>query len=240
MWTQRGLDWPAELCRTTGRAGLLYSRAGYGRSGPSPLIRPDPAQREGRPDGRLPADYLQREALAVLPALLAELEIEAPVLVGHSDGASIALLYASRHPVAACVAMAPHVFVEPVALAAIAAAAPAFVSGGLRERLARYHDDVDGAFWQWNDVWLSAGFRTFDIREDCRRIGAPLLLVQGEGDEYGSMRQLEDIALVAPQAQQLRLQACGHSPQRDQPQQTLQTIAAFLAAAAQAALTSIE
>ena len=140
------------------------------------------------------------------------------------------LLHASRHPVSACIAMAPHVLVEDIAVQAIAQATVAFESGGLRERLARHHADVDVAFWQWNDVWLSEGFRGFDIREDCRRISAPLLLVQGIDDEYGTMRQLDEIALAAPHAQQLRLAACGHSPQRDQAGETVEAIAGFLKA----------
>lgn len=238
LWTQRGLDWPAAVCAASGRAGLVYSRAGYGGSAPSARVRPDPTVRSGRPAGRLPPYYMQHEAWQVLPALLERLGIARPVLVGHSDGATIALLHASRHPVAACVALAPHVLVEDVAVEAIAGAKTAFESGRLRERLARYHADVDGAFWQWNDVWLSAPFRDLDIRDDCRKITAPLLLIQGEGDEYGTMRQLDEIAVVQPGAQQLRLPDCGHSPQRDQPELTIAAIAAFLDDA-QAGLTSM-
>lgn len=217
LWTQRGLDWPLALCQATGRAGVVYSRRGYGQS-------------EAAPPGRhkLGPDYLHREAWDVLPALLAQLGIEHPVLLGHSDGATIALLYASRHPVAACIAMAPHVLVEPVAKTAIMAAKAAFETGGLRERLAKHHDDVDGAFWQWNDVWLSKAFASFDIRPDCQRITAPLLLVQGLNDEYGTMLQLDEIALAAPHAQQLRLADCGHSPHRDQPQLCIERITDFL------------
>jgi pimeloyl-ACP methyl ester carboxylesterase len=175
---------------------------------------------------------MHREAWDVLPALLQILDIDRPALLGHSDGATIALLHASRHPVSACIAMAPHVLVEDVAVQAITEARLAFESGGLRERLARYHADVDVAFWQWNDVWLSEAFRRFDIREECRRITAPLLLVQGLDDEYGTLQQLDEIALVAPHARQLRLAACGHSPQRDQPGQTLEAITDFLKAVA--------
>ena len=128
----------------------------------------------------------------------------------------------------ACVAMAPHVLMEDLAVESIARARTAFESAGLRQRLARHHADVDGAFWQWNDVWLSPAFRSFDIRPECSAIGAPLLLIQGLDDEYGTLRQLDEIALVAPQARQLRLARCGHSPQRDQPAETLQAITDFL------------
>jgi pimeloyl-ACP methyl ester carboxylesterase len=221
LWAQRSLDWPQALCKATGRAGVVYSRRGYGRSDPVPPGR-----------NFLQADYMHREAWEVLPALLTQLQINSPVLIGHSDGASIALLHASRFAVSSCVAMAPHVLVEEAAVTAIAGAKVAFEADdspdSLRARLARHHADVDGAFWQWNDIWLSAEFRSFDIRPECRRISAPLLLIQGLDDEYGTMLQLDEIALAAPHAVQLRLAECGHSPQRDQPQKTLEAIADFL------------
>ena len=217
LWTQRGLDWPQAVCEATGRAGLVYSRRGYGRSDRVPAGR-----------NYLAANYMHREAWEVLPALLAKLQLKNPVLLGHSDGATIALLYASRSPVAACIAMAPHVLVEDLAVKAITQAKTAFESDNLRERLVRHHADVDGAFWQWNDVWLSEAFSSFDIRPECRTVTAPLLLVQGVDDEYGTMRQLDEIALAAPHAQQLRLANCGHSPQRDQPDKTIEAMVDFL------------
>ncbi len=219
LWTQRGHSWPDALCRATGRAGLVYSRRGYGQSDAVPDVRGA---------GRLGPDYMHREAWEVLPALLAGQGMEQAVLLGHSDGASIALLHASRYPVTAVVVMAPHLMVEDVALRAITQATVAFESGALRERLARHHADVDSAFWQWNDVWLSDAFRGFDIRTECSRISAPLLAIQGEDDEYGTMTQLDELALAAPQTVQSRLRNCGHSPQRDQPERTLEAIAAFL------------
>ena len=217
LWTQRGLDWPLAVCQATGRAGVVYSRRGYGPSSPAP---------EGR--NVLQPDYMHREAFEVLPALLAALQIQKPILLGHSDGATIALLYASQFPVAACIAMAPHVVVESIAVKAIGQAKEVFESGDLRQRLAKHHADVSGAFWQWNDVWLSKAFASFDIRAECQRITAPLLLLQGLTDEYGTMLQLDEIALAAPHAQQIRLADCGHSPHRDQPQLCVQGIADFL------------
>ena len=224
MWSQRGLDWPLAVCHATGRAGIVYSRRGYGQSDPAP------GRRDTSSPGRnvLPPDYMHREAFDVLPALLAKLKIECPVLLGHSDGATIALLHTSQFPVTACIAMAPHVMVESVAVEAIGQAKLAFESGDLRPRLAKFHADVDGAFWQWNDVWLSEGFASFDIRLECQSITAPLLLLQGLNDEYGTMRQLDEIAHVAPHTQQIRLVDCGHSPHRDQPQLCVERIADFL------------
>ncbi|MDW5444544.1 alpha/beta hydrolase [Polaromonas sp. SM01] len=224
LWTQRGQSWPEAVCLATGRAGLVYSRRGYGQSDPVPDVRSA---------GRLAPDYMHREAWEVLPALLADQGITQPVLLGHSDGASIALLHASRYPVTAAIVMAPHLMVEDIAVQAIAEAKLAFErsgnSAGLRERLARHHADVDGAFWQWNDIWLSEAFRRFEIRPDCRRISAPLLAIQGINDEYGTLAQLDELALAAPQTVQLRLADCGHSPQRDQSSKTLEAVAQFLA-----------
>jgi pimeloyl-ACP methyl ester carboxylesterase len=228
QWRQRGQDWPGRLCAATGRAGVAWSRRGYGQSDPIPDVRGAPVDEGFWRRGRHLPDYMHREAWHVLPRLLAAWEIERPVLVGHSDGATIALLHASRHPVSACVAMAPHVFVEDVSLRAIAQARQAYAQG-LREKLARHHRDVDNAFWQWNDIWLSPAFAPFDMRADCQRIGAPLLLVQGLDDEYGTLAQLESIASAAPQAQCLTLPHCGHSPHRDQPDPLTQALTDFLA-----------
>ena len=228
LWRQRGLDWPGSVCQATGRRGIAWSRRGYGQSDPIPDVR-GPSRRQGLwGQGRHPADYMHHEAFEVLPRLLTAWGVNQPVLVGHSDGATIALLHASRHPVTACIAMAPHVFVEAVALQSIAQARDAYTSG-LRDRLARHHRDVDNAFWQWNDVWLSAAFAGFDMRADCASIAAPLLLVQGLDDEYGTLAQLDAVSTAAPHAQRLELPACGHSPHRDQPEALTRALTNFLA-----------
>lgn len=221
MWTQRGLDWPAELCAATGRAGFLYSRRGYGRSDPVANVRGPPVTEGFWRAGRHAPDYMHHEAWEVLPALLRSAAVRQPVLVGHSDGATMALLHASRFPVSACIAMAPHVVVEDISIQSIQQVRQMFTSDdspqGLRQRLTRHHNDVDNAFWQWNDVWLSEDFQHFDIRAECAGITAPLLLVQGMDDEYGSLQQLRWIQGAAPHAQLLAIENCGHSPHRDQP-----------------------
>jgi pimeloyl-ACP methyl ester carboxylesterase len=217
MWR----DWPAQVCAATGHPGILYSRRGYGQSDAVPDVRGA---------GRLQPDYMHREAWQVLPALLRAMDVESPILLGHSDGASIALLHASRHPVQACIVMAPHVIVEDMSVRSIEQARDAY-SQGLRERLARYHADVDVAFWQWNDIWLSPAFRDFDIRPDCRRIEAPVLAIQGVDDPYGSLAQIEEIAPTRGTVHLEVLRQCGHSPHRDQPEATTRRIAQFLAAA---------
>ncbi len=219
LWGARGRYWPAELCAATGRAGWVYSRQGYGRSDPIADVRGS---------NRHQPDYMHREALQRLPELLTHWGLQRPVLIGHSDGATIALLHAAAHELTACVAMAPHVFVEDVAIKSIEQARQAYEAQGLRERLARYHQAVDCAFWQWNDVWLSEAFRRFDIRDDCRHIHCPLMLVQGQDDEYGTMAQLDAIVAAAPQADRLELAACGHSPHRDQPVALTEALARWL------------
>lgn len=216
MWR----DWPAQVCTATARPAWVYSRLGYGQS--SPLV-------DVRGAGRLKPDYMHEQAFDVLPGLLARLGVrQPPVLIGHSDGATIALLYASRYEVSACIAMAAHLFVEDISLQAIQAARTAYVQGPLRERLARHHADVESAFWQWNDAWLNPQFHSFDIRAQCRQIRAPVLAMQGIDDEYGSLEQLHEISRAVPHAQTMVLNNCGHSPQRDQPALITQVIAQFL------------
>ncbi len=225
MWR----NWPAAVCQATGRSALVYSRRGYGQSDATPDYRGAPTLSGTKRSGRLQPDYLHHEALTVLPALLRHLGLASPILLGHSDGASIALIHASRFPVAACIAMAPHVMVEDVSIASIEQARSAFDTGDLRERLARYHANVDCAFWQWNDVWLSPAFRSFDIRPDCQRIQAPVLALQGADDAYGTLAQIEQIELAQPLLTRAVIAQCGHSPQRDQPHHTTRLVRDFLA-----------
>ncbi len=211
-------DFPARLAATTGCATLVYSRHGYGKSAPL--------------TARRRVDYMHVEALETLPALRETLSIAAPVLVGHSDGASIALIHAGarRWPVRGLILEAPHVFVEDVTVTSIAAAKEAYATTDLRARLARYHDDVDGAFGGWNDIWLDPAFRAWNIEASLPRVDCPTLVIQGADDEYGTSAQLDAIARqTAGPVETLLLPDCKHSPHRDQPNATLAAMALFVA-----------
>jgi pimeloyl-ACP methyl ester carboxylesterase len=212
MWR----DFPARVAAATGSEIVVYSRCGYGRS--AGLAGPRAV------------DYMQGEAREVLPHLLDRLGIKDPVLIGHSDGASIALIYAgARLPAAGLVLMAPHVFVEDVTVASIAAAREAYRTTDLRQRLSRYHDDPDGAFRGWNDIWLDPAFRNWNIEACVPAIVAPMLLIQGEDDEYGTSAQVKAIKRLAKTRCELALLPdCGHSPQRDQAARSLELITAFV------------
>jgi pimeloyl-ACP methyl ester carboxylesterase len=218
LWSSKEGSWPQALCDALGCPGLVYSRLGYGQSDPIPDVRGA---------GRHGPDFMHRQAWEVLPELLAQLQIERPILIGHSDGGTIALLHASRHPVQACVVLAPHVRVEDISIASIQAAQEQYLKGDLRARLSRFHADVDVAFWQWCDVWLSQAFRSFDIRQQCRHIQAPVLALQGRQDVYGTLAQIEEIE-PAGFIQRTVLEACGHSPHRDQRETVTQEIRSFL------------
>lgn len=215
MWR----DFPATLAQATGCPAIVYSRAGYGRSVP-----------RRRPFDR---DYMHHEALEVLPALRTALGLAAPILVGHSDGASIALLHAgaARWPVRALVLEAPHVFVEALSLASIAAARTAYDTGGLKPRLARYHADVETAFRGWNDAWLAPEFRDWNITAALSAIACPVLLIQGADDAYGTLAQLDAIehGLAGPH-ERVVLERCGHSPHREQTAAARAAMARFIAA----------
>ncbi|MEO8188013.1 MAG: alpha/beta fold hydrolase [Burkholderiaceae bacterium] len=225
MWR----DWPRQLCTTGGFRGLVYSRPGYGRSTPRPLAE------------KWPIDFMHVQAQEVLPAFLQAVGVDTATdrlwLIGHSDGASIALLYAAAAPdrVAGVIAMAPHVFVEDLSIESIARTRETYLATtdtqglGLRVKLARYHDDPDSAFWGWNDIWLDPAFRSWNIEAMLRAIPKAVLAVQGEDDEYGTMAQLDSIARHVPHAQLLKLTACRHSPQRDQSQRVIKATVDFIA-----------
>ena len=218
MWQGRAGNWPLQVCQAAGRAGWLYSRRGYGQSSAIPDVRGS---------GRLSADYMHREAWEVLPSLLKDWGIENPVLIGHSDGATIALLHAARFPVEGCLVMAPHLLVDDMTINAIQAAKESYEEGDLRQKLLRYHADVDCAFWQWNDVWLSQAFRSFDIREECKAITAPVLGLQGVDDAYGSLRHIDELH-TADTVERHVLPNCGHSPHKDQAQISLDLVVGVL------------
>lgn len=212
MW--RGF--PARLCGEFGLRGLVYSRPGYGRSTPRPT------------DERWAPDFMHLQALEVLPALLRALGISRPWLFGHSDGGSIALLHAARFAVAGVVAVAPHIFVEDVSIASIERARVAYDTGDLRERLARHHADPDSAFRGWNEVWLDPAFRGWNIAAELGGITCPVLAVQGEDDEYGTLAQVAGIQQILPQTRLLVLRKCGHSPHRDQPDRLVDEAGRFI------------
>jgi pimeloyl-ACP methyl ester carboxylesterase len=218
MWK----DFPQQLCAAARCRGLVISRPGYGQSTPLPA------------GTRWNSDFLERQALEVLPAALAALGVDASAqplwLLGHSDGASIALIYAAAFPaqVAGLVVLAPHCFVEDQTVASIAALQAPEVRAALLARLARYHRAPEPVFDAWSCIWLSSAFRHWTIADRMRRIGCPVLAVQGLDDEYGSLEQIRSIARAVSGTRLLELATCGHSPHRDQPQALVAAIDSFL------------
>jgi pimeloyl-ACP methyl ester carboxylesterase len=208
-------DFPAALQAATGRCVIAFSRFGHGRSDPPP-----------RP--RTPA-FFHEEALEVLPQLLAAVGADEPILVGHSDGASIGLIHAAHHRVTGLVLLAPHVFVEDITVAAIREARAAFVEGGLRERMARHHDDPDAAFWGWCDVWLEPEFADWSLEAEAEHLTARTMLVQGADDPYGTLDQLARIEARAPATIERLVVPGGHSPHLEQPATVVGAIAKFTA-----------
>lgn len=219
MWK----SWPHTLCETGGFRGLVFSRPGYGQSTPRAK------------DEKWPVDFMHKQARDVLPAFLRAAGVTSgdaarPWLVGHSDGGSIALLYAAAYPqaLAGAVVLAPHVFVEDVSVSSIDETRMAYLNTSLRDKLARYHDDVDSAFWGWNDIWLDPAFRAWNIIGALSSITCPLLAIQGYDDEYGTMAQMDAIAAHVTQAKIFRMEGCGHSPHRDAPDLLNDRITTFI------------
>ena len=217
-------DFPARIGQATELGALAYSRVGYGASSPVALPRP--------------LTYMQEEAKDFLPRLLDVLAIDSAILIGHSDGGSIALVHAAldarseRGRIRGIILEAPHVFVEDVSIASITRAREAYETGDLREKLAKYHGaNVDGAFRGWNDAWLDPGFRSWNIEAYLPSIEAPVLVIQGEDDPYGTRAQVDAIARqVRGNVETVMLAKCGHAPHRDQPEATEAAMVAFVKA----------
>ena len=199
-------DYPDRVCEAVGAGGLVYSRRGYGASDPAELPRS--------------VDFMHREAWDALPRLLDAAGVEAPLLYGHSDGASIALLFAAHFPdrTRALVLEAPHAFVEEVTVESIARLERAYADTDLRDRLARWHHRPDPTVLGWTRAWLDPAFRGWDLRGELAGVHAPILVLQGEEDEYGTWAQVEAVVEgVSGPARAVRLSDCGHAPNRDRP-----------------------
>ena len=218
MWR----NFPTTLCAELGCRGLIYSRPGYGQSTPR------------GPNEHWGPDFMHRQAQQVLPLLLETLGIDlfqTPVwLFGHSDGGSIALLAAAHLPaLKGLIVLAPHLFVEDISVNSIEKARTAYAdpATGLRQRLSRYHADVDSAFWGWNTIWLHPEFRNWCITQELTAIRCPVLAVQGRDDEYGTLAQIQEIAKILPTCDWRAIDDCGHSPHKDQPQVLIQLVKSF-------------
>jgi pimeloyl-ACP methyl ester carboxylesterase len=209
-------DFPARVAEASGRRVLVYSRFGHGGSDP--------------PDTPRTARFMHDEALDVLPALLERFDLRDPILVGHSDGGSIALIHAGRVPgVSALVLLAPHVFVEDESIAGITAAKQAYEHGDLARRMERHHRDAAVTFRGWNDVWLSPEFRDWNIEDVLGAITCPVLLVQGRADQYGTLAQVAAIERGIPGAVETVVLDCKHVPHAERPDETLAAVTRFLA-----------
>jgi pimeloyl-ACP methyl ester carboxylesterase len=209
---------PEQLAAATGAGIFVYSRAGYGRSSPAKLPRS--------------VNFMHEEALETLPLVLAAIGFHRGILFGHSDGASIATIYAGSvqdHRVRGLVLMAPHFFTEEMGLAAIRRTREEFAAGNLRARLKRWHADADGAFRSWAEPWLNPDFRKWDITDALGYIRVPILIVQGADDQYGTLRQVETAReeCFCP-VEVAVLPGARHSPHRDKPEETLTTAASFI------------
>lgn len=209
-------DFPQRLAEHTGCGVLVYSRYGHGNS--DRLLE------------KRPVNFMHYEGQVVLPELLKAFGIERPILLGHSDGGSIALVYAGSFPESprALILEAPHVFVEDLSVESIFAAKVSFQTTDFREKLARYHAHVDETFWGWNDIWLDPAFRSWNIESSLDAIRCPILCIQGEQDEYGTPAQVDTIASRLPGAEVVMLANCKHSPHRDQREKTLDAVSEFV------------
>src|SRR5262245_1505707 len=209
-------DFPERLAEETGSNVLVYSRYGHGNS-------------DVLSDERT-IDYIHYEGEVVLPELLDKFQISSPLLLGHSDGASIAITYAGKYHdrVSGLILMAPHVFVEDVTVRGVIDAGVAYRSADLKQKLSRYHCDPDGIFHAWHNMWIDPNFKDWNIESYLSSICCPSLLIQGEHDGYGTVAQLETIRSHVPESEMFLLQGCGHSPYREKPEATLHRIAQFI------------
>jgi pimeloyl-ACP methyl ester carboxylesterase len=211
-------DFPSRLAEATGAGIFLYSR--YGHGGSDAL------------EGPRSVSYMHHEAQVVLPEILQKAGIERPLLLGHSDGASIAILYAGTflESAAGLVLEAPHVFVEDITVTSIAQARVLYSETDLPQRLGRYHASVDSLFWGWNNIWLDPRFRDWNIESYLDSIRCPVLVLQGAQDEYGTTMQIEAIQRRIPSTSAITLDDCKHAPHRDRREATLSAISRFLVA----------
>jgi pimeloyl-ACP methyl ester carboxylesterase len=211
-------DFPQKLASRTGCGVLAYSR--YGHGGSDRLME------------KRPVKFMHHEGEVVLPELLERLSITRPILLGHSDGGSISLIFAGKYPERPCALIleAPHVFVEGLSVASITLAKDQYQTTNMRPKLARYHAHVDETFWGWNDIWLDPAFRSWNIEEYLPAIRGPILCIQGEEDEYGTIAQVRAIKAQVPATEIVMLPNCKHSPHRDQQEATLVRMAEFVAA----------
>jgi pimeloyl-ACP methyl ester carboxylesterase len=209
-------DFPQKVAQATGCRALVYDRYGYGNSD---VLR----------EARVGVEFMHDGALNELPEVLENLKIENPILIGHSDGASIALIHAGTFLARGVAVMAPHVFIEDVCVDSIEKASQQFETSDLPQRLGKYHRNARKTFHLWADAWLDPAFRQWNIEEYLPRIKCPLLAIQGEEDEYGSMAQLDAIKRQAGgPCELLKLPDCGHSPHKDQPEKVLSAVVDFV------------
>jgi pimeloyl-ACP methyl ester carboxylesterase len=210
-------DFPNALAKRTGCGVLVYSRYGHGES--------------DRQAEKRQVTFMHHEGEVVLPELLDKVGIARPILLGHSDGGSIALIFAGKYPQRprGLILEAPHVFVEDLSVASIAEAKGNYETTNLRARLGCYHAHVDATFWAWNDIWLDPRFRAWNIESYLDSIRCPVLCIQGEEDEYGTRAQVDTIVAKVPGAELLMLPNCDHSPHREQQDATLAKMVEFVA-----------